>query len=290
MAIEENEEEVKDADVESEEDETEESPDSSQEGDADESESEEDEEEEGEEDAPAAAKPAPTAKKEVIETPSEHGTIKRLPDETDREFAQRLEIKNLRDRLNGNRGREILDNGKPTTEKPAKKAPSEVLKKYKPEDIQALREVLPELASEMGYVRKDELAASNYDTVAQEQVDAFVAAHPEYSSEKDPEGVLWAKVRDEYKAYYKPPTNPKDLKKILERVHRDVFGIQAKGPLSPKEIAAKEKIKVASHSGSSAPAAPRAGARKAAPGGFRFDALKGFSDEDIKSMEARAGE
>lgn len=288
MAIENEDTEVKDAEVESEEEETEESPDSSQEGDADESESEEDEED-GEEEAPAASKVAPAAKKE-IETPSDHGGIKRLPEETDREYAQRLEIKNLRDKLNGNRGREILDNGKPETAKQAKKAPSEVLKKYKPEDIQALREVLPELASEMGYVRKDELAASNYDTVAQEQVDAFVAAHPEYSSEKDPEGILWAKVRDEYKTFYKPPTNPKDLKKILERVHRDVFGIQAKGPLSPKEIAAKEKIKVASHSGSSAPAAPRAGARKAASGGFRFDALKGFSDEDIKNMEARASE
>ncbi len=242
-----------------------------------------DEPEDGEEVITPAPVVIPEAKTEII-VPA--GQLKRLPDESDREWALRLENNRLRNLANQGRSKEIVDN-RPETVVEAK--PSEVLKKYKPEDVAALREVLPELAKEMGYVRKDELNASNYETIANEQIEAFITEHPEYSIEKDPEGTLWNRLKEEYKTLYKPPTNPKDFKKIFERIHRDVFGIEPKGPL-PKDNAAREKIKVASSTSTSVPAAPRSTARKAAPGALRLDMLKGFSDEDKSKIEARATE
>lgn len=281
MAIEDNTPEVKEEDIDAPEegaDDVEVTPESSP---------AEDESPEGDEPEEETITPTPKVKpEEKIEIIVPAGQLKRLPDESDREWALRIENNRLRHIANGNRSKEIVDN-KPEAVVEAK--PSEVLKKYKPEDVAALREVLPELAKEMGYVRKDELNASNYETVANEQIEAFIAEHPEYSIEKDPESTLWNRLKEDYKSFYKPPTNPKDFKKIFERIHRDVFGIEPKGPL-PKDTAAREKIKVASHTPNSAPASPRTTVRKAAPGGLRLDMLKGFSDEDKSKIEARATE
>lgn len=83
---------------------------------------------------------------------------------------------------------------------------------------------------------------------------------------------------------YKQPQNPNDFKKIFNRIHTDIFGIKPigdKGALN----AAKEKIKVASHSGASGPTrnviTPT---RKANAAGLRLDMLKGFSEEEVAQM------
>lgn len=283
MATEETTLEVKNEDdIIEEDDATKVDPDSSQDDDAPET---GDEPEDGDEIIEPAPVSAPQAVKEVV-TP--HGQLVRQPDETDREWALRLENKRLRDANNKDRNRDIIDPQKPPVITQVKK-PSEVLAKYKPEDLQALREVLPELATEMGYVRRDELAASSYDAIANEQIELFFTDHPEYTAEKDPDGTLWNRLKEEYQSFYKPPANPKDFKKIFERIHRDVFGIEPKGPL-PKVTAAREKIQVASHGPNSAPAAPRTQNRKTVNTALRTDMLKGFSPEAIADIEARAQE
>ncbi len=245
------------------------------------SETETEEESEEEESEPEVITPAPEKKVEVIPT---EGSIKRLTDETDREFAQRLEIKRLRDNARSDRSKEVLVPPKST---PPVRVESEILKKYKPEEIQSLREVLPELAKELGYVKKDELAAATYEEKAQAEIDAFITSHPEYSPEKDPDSVLWDRLKEEYNSVYRPPQNPKDFKKIFERIHKDLFGIQAAGPL-PKLDAAREKVKVASPSGASAP--QRLNRSSKASVGLRTDMLKGFSDKEIADIESRAEE
>lgn len=208
------------------------------------------------------------------------GGLKRLPDETDREFAQRLEITRLRGRLRGERSAELLDGQKPPAAAKKELAPEKaaILAKYKPEEISALREVFPALAEEMGFVRQDELAGNTYAEKAQESLDSFLDKHPEYTPENDPDGTLWNAFKAEY-ALFKQPSNPKDFAKIFERIHRDVFGIKPKGPLT-KVNAQNEKVRVTSHAGaSSASAAPKP-AKTVAPSGLRLDMLKGFSDEE----------
>lgn len=233
--------------------------------------------------APIAAPAAPAA--------AAPGGPQKLPGETDREFAMRLEITNLRGQLRGTRATEmtgeVVPPGTPRKEmSPEQKA---VLDKYEkdPKDkaaIQALREVFPALAAELGFVRADELAQDEFKRDASSKLDGFLEKHPEYLPENDPGNVLWDRFRSTY-AMYRPPTTAKDMEKLLDRVHREVFGIQAPGAL-PKDAAAQRKVDIASHAGAPAsPAAPRAATpRAAASPGVRFDMLKGFKPEEIEEM------
>lgn len=271
---------VPDPEIETEETDPESSPENDPEGD----------DPEGDDPEPEAA---PVPKK--VEVPAAPAAIaetrQRLEGETDREYAFRMEIIRLRSNNRQQRGTEVVNNPPARAAKPAvNEAQKKILDKYKPEELQALREVLPVLAGELGYVREGDLQAKQYTDIAQEQIDEFIKEHPEYSPEKDPDNILWGKLSQEYKDFYKQPENPKNLKKIFDRIHRDIFGIEAKGPL-PKTTAAKEKIKVASHTGASAPTARREGVRPSgAASGLRLDMLRGFSDEDKTAIESRATE
>ncbi len=226
--------------------------------------------------------------------PTNQFGIKRLPDETLREFGMRLELTKTRAMLRKERAGEILDTLRPNAPSPASggqlsEAAQRVIGKYKPEELAALREVLPVLAGEMGFVRKDELAGSSYADKAQEELDAFVEKHPEYKPENDPEGATWAAFREEF-ADRKQPANPKELRKLFEKVHQSVFGIQAGGTL-PAVQAQQQKVQVASHAGASVPTAP---ARQRSGGGrgngLRLDALKGFDEETKQRIAQRANE
>ena len=218
--------------------------------------------------------------------PSVEGPIARVIGETPREYALRLEIYNLKQERRKEKIKGFTEPQVINQPIEAKKE-NEVLKKYKPEDVQSLREVLPILAQEMGYVSRDELQKTSYESEAQIQIDKFIEAHPEYSIDKDPDSTLWERLKSEYQTLYKPPKDPKDFKKIFERIHQDMFGIKVSGPL-PKVNAAREKIKVASHSSNPAKGIQRQ--RPVSNTELRLDALKGFSEEDIADIQGRAGE
>lgn len=235
--------------------------------------------------APAAAAPA--------SDPSNPQNLKRQPNETPREFALRIELTKTRGLLRTQRTDEIMGTIRPNAPAPAAPGePSEaakaVLGKYKPEELAALREVLPVLAEQMGFVRKDEIAGSTYAEKAQDSLDGFLTKHPEYLPENDPEGTLWNAFKVEF-GQYKQPTNPKDYARLFEKVHQEVFGIQPGGTL-PKVVAAQKKITVASHAGASGPTAPSRQSRpgSAAGSGLRLDMLKGFDDETKDRIANRA--
>lgn len=258
-------------------------PESTQEETGDESEDDESEDK-GKPDALSQRQTTPPAEgaKEPADDKGKDDDLAEIEGETPRERALRLELTNQR-RINRQlRGEDLGISKAPPAQAGAKKEltpeKAAVLGKYKPEEIQALKEVFPVLAEEMGFVRQDELAGTNYAERAQESLDNFLEKHPEYTPEKDPDGTLWNAFKAEY-GMYKQPSNPKDFAKIFDRIHRDVFGIRPKGDLKTVN-AGKEKARVASHAGaSSAPAAPRA-QRAAAPQGLRVDMLKGFTDEE----------
>ena len=271
-----------------------ESPDSSQDDTADEgtdkkkpeseeTEESEDEADEAESDETEESEPAPT-KIAAPEVSGQDGEIKRLPGETNKEFAYRLEITRLRREGRKERSGEILTAPPVIAKQEMSPEKKKVLEKYKPEEIATLREVFDVMADDMGFVKKDQLGATRYQEQATEVLDTFLEKHPEYMPANDPGNVLWDRFKQEY-SLYKQPANPKDLKKVLEKVHKDVFGIQPAAALS-KNDAAKEKIKVASHSGASRPAPSREGVKRASAPvqGLRTDMLKGFSDEEIADL------
>lgn len=221
--------------------------------------------------------------------------LKRLPDESPREFAMRVELTKTRGLLRKERTGEIMDTIRPGAPASAPAQISEaaqaILAKYPKEQLDALKEVLPALAEGLGFVRKDELQGNTYAEKAQDALDSFLEKHPEYLPEKDPDGTLWGRFKEEF-AIYKQPSDPKDYQRIFTKVHQTVFGIQAPaGGTLPKVQAQQKKVQVASHAGASSPTSSQ---RQMRPGGgastgLRLDALRGFSDEDKARIAERAG-
>lgn len=216
-------------------------------------------------------------KKDVVEnTNDEHGNLKRLPDETPREFALRIQVTNLRSKLRGERKQEFFE-VKPVQNQTVKN--EEFLKKYKPEDIAAFNE----LAKNLGYVQQGEIAQSTFEEKSAVEFDKFIEKHPEYAADNDPENVLWDRLKEEF-ALYAQPKNPKDYGKILERAHQAVFNIQPISKLK-NNSAAKEKIKVASHSSASRSTEGLVTRKSVGTQGLRTDMLKGFSDDEKAELE-----
>ncbi|MES2216687.1 MAG: hypothetical protein V4481_05340 [Patescibacteria group bacterium] len=215
-----------------------------------------------------------------------YGDIKRLPNESAREFALRLEVTKLRGQIRGERAGEILTAPPTPTKKEMSPEKKKVLEQYKPEDISKLKEVFDVLADDMGFARKDELNATTFQKESGEVLDSFLENHPEYLPENDKNSALWNRFKEEY-GIYRPAQNTRELKKILEKVHKEVFGIKPAAAIT-KNDAAKEKIKVASHSGASRPAPSREGVKRGASAsqGLRLDMLKGFSDDEIADLGA----
>ena len=208
--------------------------------------------------------------------------------ETPRERGLRLALEETRRELSGKRTKEFLSGEKKVEPVKPTDKPS-ALSKYKKEDIDTLKEVLPIIADEMGYARKADIQQTDYDKQASLQVDAFFEKHPEYKPENDKDGVLWTRLVNEFNGTYQKPKNPVNYGKLLERVHSDLFGATVSNP-NLKENAAREKIKVASHSGASTSSARKEGMLRNSNSGMRFDALKGFSDEEIERLEEKAGQ
>ena len=252
-----------------------------------EKESEEEDEAESEEEAPAEETPEPEPKNAAIpdDAGKKYADLERVPGETPREWALRLENAKLRDEMCGKQTQEIMQAPPKLAKKELSPEKQKVLAKYKKEDLDTLKEVFDVMAEDMGFVRQGELGATRYQEIQTEQLDNFLEKHPEYQAKNDPGGVLWKAFGEEFRSglYNTQPANPKALAKILDKVHKEVFGIKPAAALNKQE-AAKEKVKVASHSGSSRP--QREGVKRANQPiqGLRTDMLKGFSDEEIAEM------
>lgn len=228
------------------------------------------------------AEPAPPAATE--DKGGEDGNLNDVDGETPRERALRLKLADSEKENRRLLGQDLKIGEAPIAVK--KELPPEradILKKYRPEEIAALREVLPVLAEDMGYVRTDQLNAQQYAERSEIELQEFLKEHPVYLPEKDKDGLLWGKFKENFQMY-KQPKDPKDFKKIFNRIHTDIFGIKPAGDKGAI-TAAQQKIKVASHAGASSPNRsgvsdrPRAGSP-----GLRLDMLKGFSDEERSEM------
>lgn len=213
-----------------------------------------------------------TTEEEVTEEePEQVAAIQKEPKpvdgETVREKALRLETQRLKGLLRTERQNEIL----PT--QPTAPIAQEDDVDLDPEQVKTF----DKLARKLGFVKRDDQVAQNNNDAFQ----SFLEEHPEYEQANDKDGILWDQFKAEFKLYA-PPQDPKTLKKVLNKVHNEVFGVQPAANLT-KINAQREKIKVASHTGASVQkVAPRA--RVQAPSGLRMDAMKGFSDAELKEL------
>ena len=215
--------------------------------------------------------------------------LRDVPGETPRERALRAQLKEARGRLRQERTEELgLAHGAPASQAaPAAEISEEtkrILAKYPANEVAGLREVIPILAKEMGFVKADDLTKQSYESQAEGVLQGFLDQHKEYLPENDHDGTLWNAFKAEF-ALYNKPANPKDYQKIFNRVHTAIFGIKPAGDQGAL-TAARKKIEVASHAGASAPGRTNGIARQApSAAALRLDMLKGFSDEELAEMQ-----
>jgi len=201
--------------------------------------------------------------------------------ETPRERALRLEAQRLKKALRDERTKALLtDPAQPTLSDDKQK----ILAQYDQTEVQNLEQLFDILAEKKGYVKKGELE----QTTAQTTFSDFLEGHPEYSKENDPDDVLWNRFQQEWNSgiYDKKhlSQNPQALKKALNKIHSEVFGVQPTEALS-KVDAQTEKIKVASHTSG---ATPSRAAQKATDPNLsqvaRSGGMKGFSEAELAEL------
>lgn len=187
------------------------------------------------------------SKEQEIESSDVPKEPKPVEGETPRERALRLETQRLRKDLREERNRKVFEGHKPEVKDNLSDEDRETLSQYDEKELSQFEKVIDVVAKKKGWVKKDEFQASTYQQQASDILDGWLEDHREYLPENDKDNLLWGKFQEEFSMYRKPD-NPKDLKKIFNKVHRDVFGI-SDGINSNKINAQKEKLKIASHSG-----------------------------------------
>ena len=217
------------------------------------------------------------------------GEIKRLPDETPREYALRLEVTRLKRGNREKRAKELLGEAKPEKPSGITQAQFEelnedektLLGQYDPNELSAFEKILDVLAKKHGWVKRGDLISTTRGQVSDNILDNFLQGHPEYLPENDKDNVLWNRFKSEFQLY-KIPENPRDLKRIFNKIHLDIFGVKSEDELR-KISAQKEKLKVVSHAGSSATRG------LSSPEGTRLTPeqrshFKGFTEKDFEEL------
>jgi len=179
----------------------------------------------------------------------EKGSPKRVKGESVREFALRCEVHKLKSQRRSNKSKELFTTDAKVKINTDDLSPDDktLLASYNKEELASFEKMLGVIAKKNGWVNKGDLQKTTYKTQGQDILDDFLDSHPEYSSENDPDNVLWDKFTEDF-SLYKQPSNPKLLKRIFNKIHRDIFDVLPESDLT-KIQAQKQKIKSASHSG-----------------------------------------
>ena len=151
------------------------------------------------------------------------------------------------------------------------------LKDVNTEDVALIEKVL----RAKGYVRKEEITTMSYQEKMNSFKDDWLKAHPEYLPENDKEDVKWNALNSTVNAYFKAPARPQDVVKMLDMAHSMV------APSNPLPVktratveASREKMQTSSKASSGGSSKPS----NVKTNSLRMDALKGFSEEDIKEI------
>ncbi len=214
-------------------------------------------------------KPEPEAEvtPEVVKEP------KPVEGESPKEKALRMEVTRLKALRRKDQSDELF------VKKPTVESKKEDLSEYDPEELKRFET----LAQKLGFAKKDEFIQQSVADKNNSEFESFIEAHPEYSPENDKDGLLWNQFKSEF-SLYNPPQDPKTLRKVLNKVHNEIYGVKPASNLN-KINAQQQKLKVASHSGSQGSKAPKP-TPKTPNSNIRLDMLKGFSDEEKAELES----
>lgn len=202
--------------------------------------------------------------------------LKDVGGETPKERALRLEVTRLKATLRQHRSGELLVK---KTDIETVDTEDEELKQYDPEELKRFEK----LALKMGFAKKNELTQYTMQERLDSEFQSFMESHPEYSPEKDTDGILWNQLKEEF-SLYQQPKDPKTLKKILNRIHNDIIGVKPITKDITKIKASQEKIKVASYSGATSSKTQTKTPKINPNTSVRTDGLKGFTEEELAEL------
>ena len=226
---------------------------------------------------------------EESETSEEESTVvpekepKPVEGETPREKALRLEVQRIKKALRTERSSKLFSDEKPSPNISALSTEEQdLLKQYDPKEVDTFEKIIDVIAKKKGWARESDLRQNTYQSQGLEELDKWLENHTEYLPENDKDNILWSRFQQEF-SQYKLPNKTKDLTKIFDKVHREVFGI-SEGTDNKQINAQKEKIKVASHGGT-APGSPKSNKRESSSVDPSLsDKLIGFTEEEKKEI------
>ena len=197
--------------------------------------------------------------------------------ETPREKALRLETQRLRRDLRDTRNQKIFENYSPEAKAELSKEEQEFLSQYDKTELGQFEKIIDVIAKQKGWAKNADIQKQSYQQQASDVLDGWLDNHKEYLPENDKDNTLWNQFQRELSLYRKPE-NPRDLRRIFDKVHREVFGV-SEGTNNSKINAQKEKVKLASHSGANRKSQIVQRENSSTDPALR-EHLKGFSEEE----------
>jgi hypothetical protein len=206
---------------------------------------EESPDEEGKEEKEPQEEPASeSSPEEQEEVPVQ---LKSVEGETEREKALRFEVTRLKKERRDQERQAMLGNEKPP--KQEEDIYGKLREKYSDEEIKNSEELIDTIAKSKGYVRKDEA----YQNTANQVLDGFLDANPEYKAENDSDDLRWNAFKRNISDYNLMGKTASQLLSIYKKADRDVkieLGETSRKATDPRKIETqKQKIHSVSHSG-----------------------------------------
>lgn len=149
------------------------------------------------------------------------------------------------------------------------------LKEVNPDDVNLIDRVL----RAKGYVNKAEASQMFYEAVKQEELNKFLEKYPEYKPENDREDINWSSLQKEI-GYYKMPTDPHQIRDVLERAHRSTPKIPSTN-IAPQ----RRQVQIASVGGGGAQRSAPSKALNPHLASLAESHLQGFTDEEMKTIK-----
>jgi len=145
-----------------------------------------------------------------------------------------------------------------------------------PADVELVEKIL----KAKGYVRKDDFQNLTYSEQIKAEQNSWLEKHPEYLPKNDPGDIRWGELSETFNRYYKMPSNPREMGKILDLIHSQIARPSLPKKSSAQVAAVKEKLKVTSKSSGGG---AKSSIRKNSSGVDR-SVFKDFSDEELEEM------
>ena len=136
-------------------------------------------------------------------------------------------------------------------------------------------------AKKLGFVKKEEIETGQYRRELDHYKDEWLADHPEYLPENDPEDKKWSTLQKAINGYFKAPPTAREIKKIMDVAH---WMVSPGNPLPTRSrattAASREKINASAKGGTGGTRSTVTPTREKPS----LVGLKGFTEEDLEEL------